>query len=301
MLAAGREPLTGSPEQFCAAFYHIEDTPEAGQPEMCLCRRPCPRKTVCLIARLQRASDDGGWREAYLARYVNCYRGSGTTNLHAEHFLTQDPQLDAAVRGLGGPGRLTLYLTYQPCHKSGGHDVATMGSAYTSCTELLIRHLRTHLAPHGVEIDVAVAYIYRAHWREGMYPKKYAPVVASAREGLRLLFAAGIGVRAFGAEDWGFLASHGDGSLVSAWARGAPADSGDDEYLAAGASMAGAVFTPEVLEARKAMDRFVGEILREVLAGDAAGPPCEECTDADGDALNAAHARLDEIIDGEAE
>lgn len=130
---------------------------------------------------------------------------------------------------------------------------------------------------------------------------RYAPVVASAREGLRLLFAAGIGVRAFGAEDWGFLASHGDGSLVSAWARGAPADSGDDEYLAAGASMAGAVFTPEVLEARKAMDRFVGEILREVLAGDAAGPPCEECTDADGDALNAAHARLDEIIDGEAE
>ena len=53
----------------------------------------------------------GEWREAYTARYFNCYRGDSTTNVHAEVFLDEDAQLHAAVTALTGPGRLTLYLT----------------------------------------------------------------------------------------------------------------------------------------------------------------------------------------------
>lgn len=131
--------LLGSAHQFCAAFYHLESTPEAEQPALCLAGEAgceaCPRKTVCCVARLV----DAAGAEVFTGRYHNCYRGHGTTNLHAERFLTSDAALDRALCALPrGGSALELYLTYQPCHNSGGHERSTMGTEYTSCTELLL-------------------------------------------------------------------------------------------------------------------------------------------------------------------
>eukprot|EP00966_Prymnesium_polylepis_P215801 4996890-Prymnesium_polylepis.1 len=138
-LEPGR-PLLGSLAQFCAAFYHIEPTPEAGLGELCLAaaegRATCARKTVACLARLQRRvdvtaavpddvahengddtarehdDDDGGWRDVYTCRYANCWRGDSTTNVHAEKFLTEDAALEAALGSLppSAGGRLILYL-----------------------------------------------------------------------------------------------------------------------------------------------------------------------------------------------
>ena len=61
--------------------------------------------------------------------------------MHAEKFLLSDPKLSAALNGMPqAGGRLILYLTYQPCHHSGGHKKRGMGEHGTSCTELLVGH-----------------------------------------------------------------------------------------------------------------------------------------------------------------
>jgi len=259
------QSLLGGVDQFCAAFYHIEPTAEADEPELCLgaaagCE-PCPRKTVCCVARLL----GGGGEELHVGRYVNCFRGHGTTNLHAEHFLTRDPVLERAVQSLsegGGGGRLVLYLTYQPCHNSGGHDEATMGAEYTSCTQLLLRYHEALLAPRAIELHIKVAYVYRAHWREGLFPPKYASVVASARVGLGLLGARrGVRIEALEAGDWSLLAALADERVASEYALGD----------------ASAVFTPAVRAARARMDAFVGETIssccREISDGRSDGEP----------------------------
>ena len=118
--------MIGSVGQLCGSFFHIEATPEDGIPQLCLSAElggpVCARKTVCCVARVQAGAADGTWVDKYVGRYFNCWQGNSQANLHAEHFLLQDAGLAAAVGALDdGQGRLLLYLTYQPCHHSGGH------------------------------------------------------------------------------------------------------------------------------------------------------------------------------------
>ena len=132
--------------------------------------------SVVCIGRLEgRTSPDTPWTDLYTARYQNCYRGSERTNFHAEQFLLEDKQLSAAIADPdmiaayaadGAERRVSLYLTYQPCHFSGGH-VKTIGKAVTtSCTNRLLKWAMTELAPHGVSMEVVLAKIYRAHWED---------------------------------------------------------------------------------------------------------------------------------------
>ena len=99
-----------------------------------------------------------------MARYQNCYRGGEKTNYHAEQFLLEDTELAghleaaaatqhsddavvaAEVAAAGGAAaaaaaaehRVVIFLTYQPCHFSGGH-VKNIGKAVTtSCTNRLL-------------------------------------------------------------------------------------------------------------------------------------------------------------------
>lgn len=103
-----------------------------------------------------------------------------------------------------------------------------------------------------MELRIKVAYIYRAHWRAGMCPPKYEPVVASARRGLELLSARrGVIVGGLSAADWGFLISLCDAAVGAEYARGA----------------ASAVFTAAVREARDGMDRFVAAVIEWCAAG----------------------------------
>jgi len=71
-------------------------------------------------------------------RYANCFRGNSEFNVHAEEFLLEDQALITALDGLEGAeppkvlttaagpaaelaAELTLFMTYQPCHHSGGN------------------------------------------------------------------------------------------------------------------------------------------------------------------------------------
>jgi hypothetical protein len=198
------DELLGDASAFCAAFYHIEATPEAGLAEECLCATPCARKSVVCLAKLAL-----GEEVLYLARYTNCHLASRA--VHAEFFLVHDEALLRAAR----PGAtLTVFMTYQPCHLSGGHSRRDR----RSCTLLLCRFYERALKPRGVALHLRVAYMYRAHWCVDTR-SPYHSAVTNAREGLRLLLATGIRVSAVG--DWEELIAHCTAQTREAYAAGA--------------------------------------------------------------------------------
>ena len=67
------------------------------------------------------------------SRYANCFRGNSDFNVHAEEFLLTDKAFHSLIDELKeeyveahaegqqvGAVKLLLYMTYQPCHHSGG-------------------------------------------------------------------------------------------------------------------------------------------------------------------------------------
>ena len=212
--------LLGSHGQVCAVFYHMFPVWEAGVHDgICIDPVECVvSHAVVAIGRLElRDSASSDWRTAYVARYMNCYRGSEKDNYHAEQFMLEDAGLEAAIKtspalsepAEGAGGRVSVYLTYQPCHFSGGH-VKNIGKAVTtSCTMRLIEWLRTTLRPAGITLTVYLPKIYRAHWQDDGFhktedeKKHYGERADKAREGLMLLLnEPGCDVQMMGPDDW---------------------------------------------------------------------------------------------------
>jgi hypothetical protein len=167
--AEGRS-LLGRHGQFCATFYHMFPVWEANvMDNICLDPTQCivSHAVVC-IGRVEVQRAEGQWQDVYVARYQNCYRGSEKTNYHAEQFLLEDDGLKQAIAQLGSVDvgvserrRISLYLTYQPCHFSGGH-VKNIGKAVTtSCTNRLLKWARETLRPAGITLDVKLAKVVR--------------------------------------------------------------------------------------------------------------------------------------------
>eukprot|EP01052_Picozoa_sp_SAG31_P015196 SAG31_NODE_970_length_10676_cov_12.566985_3_plen_628_part_00 len=215
---------------------------------------------------------DDEWADEYVARYQNCWRGGEKTNYHAEQFMLEDADLAARLEhaksrqkeqeqqgDAATPGnshairrrevRLTIYLTYQPCHFSGGH-VKNIGKAVTtSCTNRLLLWSRAVLQPAGVTLVIRLAKLYRlasnsptmstihnrskratnlkhvacnvsvirAHWEEGTLHKTeeerlhYGERAAAAREGMKLLMTEpGIEMVMMDPDDWRYLAGLAD-------------------------------------------------------------------------------------------
>ncbi|KAL1526477.1 hypothetical protein AB1Y20_015187 [Prymnesium parvum] len=282
------EPLLGGVAQFCAAFYHIEPTAEAGLAELCLARRQglgaCARKSVACVARLQRRAEGGAWEDVYTCRYSNCFRGGSRSNVHSEAFLAEDGAMERAVRGLAARGgRLVLYLTYQPCHHSGGHSSGTMGRT-TSCTRLLMRYAERLLAPHDVSLHVRVPYIYRAHWQPGLFPPKYEPVVASAVEGLQLLASTkGIEISAVDDDDWAYLAQLCAPEVRSTFTTAAGRGALDEKATGIPAALGPrerSLFTPEVCRQRAKLDAFVATTLRRICYPSNGDDPAADASEA---------------------
>lgn len=196
-----RVGLLGETGRFCSAFFHVIECYEFGTETVCLRDDPtaCGHNTCCIVARLHRAGET-----LYVARYFNCFRGSGESNVHAEEFVFADASLAAAMQD---GDTLVLYSTYQPCHFSSGGMSRAGRSDRTSCTERI-------LAWHGgkrVKLRVAIANVYRASWTEPDYfeteaeRRHFVERTQLAREGIKKLLRAGIDVDAFDPDDWQFL------------------------------------------------------------------------------------------------
>ena len=159
--------------------------------------------------------------------------------------------MDVKVGGGGGGGKgggggghsggveLRLYMTYQPCHHSGGRvpkdiiarggegaDVAELQAHQTSCSERLLAFYERSLRPKGVALSLVLADIYKATWEEELHPSEaerrvYGDKAAAAREGMRMLMGAGVDMRGMRNSDWSFLVSLCDEPVRAAWeARG---------------------------------------------------------------------------------
>lgn len=203
---ATRSGLLGPADRVCAAFWHARACRELDEPGLCVGWHDpgykCPTNVAVLVARLQSA----GGAERLVARYTNCFRGGGSEGTqHAESFVMADRALAAQLRR---GDALTLHITYQPCHHSGG-KMSYDAKHPTSCTEALLRWRRDVLAPAGVELRVRCSDIYRAAWTDttGYPPAHVARFEARcerAREGLRALKRV-IDVDGFGPAEWDFV------------------------------------------------------------------------------------------------
>ena len=143
--------LLGSADQLCSGFYHANqweadvilclksEPAELERMRQDVLRRQeesapaqrssqsaggpvevCSKAQVAIVARLLDAN--GG--VLYVARYANCFRGRSELNVHAENFMLADPALaywlSSPSRAAAPAAELELFISYQPCHHSGG-------------------------------------------------------------------------------------------------------------------------------------------------------------------------------------
>jgi hypothetical protein len=157
----------------CDEFLHVDETPEGHIEQYCVgCN--CTRKSVTCICILT----DVNGNEVYSKVYKNKNNIITKSAIHAETFLVYDNKLRLK---LDKEQIMTLYLTYQPCHFSGGHFKATQ----VSCTESLLHFHEKHLKSLNISLRIKFGYIYRAHWM--MNEKKYDTMIANSNAGLRIL------------------------------------------------------------------------------------------------------------------
>ena len=207
--------------ELCEAFLHVEPTPEASMDEWCMCEdAKCRRKTVVCIARLTDA-------DASAELFVKCFRNTTVAfpawqaSVHAERQFVRDDEFAAHLRSHEHRRTtLTLLLTYNPCHFSGGHSTRLRN---TSCAQDLIAFAAAHPT---VRIVVKCSYVYRAHWRTSecpsccapTAPKHYASKVRNAQDGIQRLRAAGIDMLPFDAADYELALRHCAPSVRAAYA-----------------------------------------------------------------------------------
>ena len=259
---------TGDAASPARAALHVRCGPSSGDREVIkdLPFSRCCKSQVAIVARLVGAGGD----ELYVARYANCLRGRSEDNTHAEEFLLADAALVDAIARAAAGARLELLMTYQPCHHSGGRlrpvdappaavappPGARAASKHpTSCSVRLLEWCESELRPRGVALVLAMADLYKVLWEDDRHPSEAERVVYSAkrtygRDGMRMLLAAGVAMRAFDDDDWAFLVSLCDGAVRDAYARRG----------------AGPPFTAAHVEARRRMDAYNAAFLRKLQA-----------------------------------
>ena len=184
----------------CDEFLHIDETPEANIGFVCAgCN--CIRKSVTCVGILSQNDE-----QIYSCVYKNKVIEDGSA-IHAEMFLIGDPMLRSKLKE---NQVLTLYLTFQPCHFSGGHKKTSS----ISCTEALQQFYKKTLQALNINLVIKFAYIYRAHWIQT--PVRYIPLIENARCGLKILrtFAD---VKIIDETDYKILYNFCDAKTKNAW------------------------------------------------------------------------------------
>ena len=149
----GQDTIIGSKAQFCAAFYHVHEWHYTDREKT---EHYCLDEEDCIIAKRARMSkkkcnwhvqpkdvvavikfDDSEENTVYEARYTNC----GPQKMHAEDFFKYDLEegdLKQIVRENEG-GKITMYLTLQPCNRSTSLGGTESTRVNQSCCEKLVK------------------------------------------------------------------------------------------------------------------------------------------------------------------
>ena len=191
----------------CNEFIHIDDTPEANIENVC-CSCNCHRKSVTAVAVVRNKGE---------IIYSKVYRNFRKFNetVHAESFIVFDPRLRSKLLHAT---KLDIYITFQPCHYSGGHEYVQN----ISCTELLLNFQEKCLAKNGILMEIHIGYIYRAHWQiDCVAMMKYTTMVRNAITGFKLLLENNIKISVINENDINnVLIQHCDTNIVKKWFTG---------------------------------------------------------------------------------
>lgn len=206
-------PTDTSWRWLCEGFFHVDRCYEWGQGTLCLVQPRCFRYVVRGVCSLELLG-----QPLFLRAYENVHLGSTRDNLHVEDVMTQDPELLAALElvkqqiPVTGLARLTLWITYQPCHhSSGGRNL--QGQHDKSCTRVLLDFVRRVLRPAGTELRIKCFGLYRVQWEdEALFREgdadKFQGRLSLASQGLeQLLYCPGVSLSVVTDQDWAeFLA-----------------------------------------------------------------------------------------------
>jgi hypothetical protein len=191
-------------QRFCQGYFHVDRWYERKQPTLCLHdEERCPRHGVRGLVRLAQDEDT-----LFLREFANVSRGGTEANLHVEDLMTTDAELHEALRARPGRKVVTLFITYQPCHHSGGHrQLATLHRK--SCSEKVRAWARDTLAPCDARLRIKCFNLYRVHWVDAAIfhdaddERLFGARAGLALEGLLgLLREPNIGVDVMAPEDW---------------------------------------------------------------------------------------------------
>lgn len=204
---------------FCQGYFHIDDCKEWDQNEYCLqcstfkTNGLLTNKKVCLkstVHGLLTIYDNINNQIIFYKAYKNIFMGSTEENIHVEDLIVADKELEAYLKE---NLIVTLYISYQPCHHSGGRRNMAADHIHTkSCTELIRKWWIEKLIPKNITFNIKCLGIYRAHWTdENSFGSDFDRDVflnrtERAREGLRLLMKSHenkiINVDAMNPNDW---------------------------------------------------------------------------------------------------
>lgn len=218
---------------YCSSFLKIDDWYELKEETVCLCaihgRKQCLRNNIQAIVHVTEtttaATTIAGQKTLYLNHYSNSFRGHTESNVHAEENMIADKKLEtvllrrpvlttAVTTGMANNSDLQvdLYITYQPCHHSGGGRKLHGHLHQTSCTDRVLKWFKERLQLRGIRLTIWCPNIYRAHWVDSKLFEKAAdvsifePRALVARQGLVKLMAD-IPVKAMTPERWQLLMS----------------------------------------------------------------------------------------------
>jgi hypothetical protein len=197
---------------FCNAFLHIEPTPEAGLKEFCLCSaKKCYRKCIVCIIRLQNSKGDDILEKVF----KNNTNHDIKYTTHAEEMGMRD---DEIVAHMPLTSKMIFYITYNPCHFSGGHK------GYCNDKSCTLQILQFKERFPNVEFEIIISYTYRAHWRTYpcecafvLAPVKYAPNILTAQHGIYLLVSNGVRIRSFEMCDYTYLECFMNEDMLCVW------------------------------------------------------------------------------------
>ena len=210
------ENFHGSIGQFCAAFYHVPQGP--GVQYDCLTDQ-CkihedinkkdgrhtetsnlwtPPKTVVAVVKFEETKANGC---SFARRYTNCYEGKR----HAEEYFKLDVEKLISDSTGNNIKKITMYITFQPCHKS----VNTGGTLPNySCCDILesLMEEDSNGLFKGVEIIIKPTHIYKANQEEkACNSVQINTQIKNALKGMHKLMSVGIKFDKMNEDDWNYL------------------------------------------------------------------------------------------------
>ena len=221
------EKYLGSKAQFCAAFYHVHKWGER--------KHSCLHTKKCIIAkRAKRAKNDWSFQPKdvvavvkfedseentlYEARYTNC----DPRKMHAEDFFRKDVEeedLKQIMEGNKG-GRITMYLTLQPCNRSVSFGGTDNTRADKSCCDTLLKIYIESLLGRNIRLCIKVTHLYRlglehATGRNETKKSKDEQLRQRAAAGITALMLTGVEVESMAEKDWVYLSGMTDGDVLT--------------------------------------------------------------------------------------